>query len=326
MAYTAMPPSPLRTAWRDYRNANVVISIIADANQGADAPAAPTPVAGRPTPASVVDRVASIIDGLISAGVRVDACVNELFPDPRPAPTSGLEAFFYDVEAGCLPGVERALAAGADANARDAQGSTPLMRAVTAGRREVTQALLRAGAAPDAAVGEAGTPAFRVFSRPSNYYAADLSRILANQLAILDDLTAAGAGIEARNGRGRTLLLEVACMNYDDGSPDVLLKGLIERGADVSARDREGRTAIILAILHTHPKVNLKIIPVLVAAGADVNAQDVSGKTAIDYARERADKFNLEEWPRVLRLLEDAGAMQNRAAKTGVIDKPVGIK
>jgi hypothetical protein len=193
------------------------------------------------------------------------------------------------------------------------------MDAVAAGHRGVTQALLRAGADPNASVGETGPPAFRFSSRPTAYYAADLPRILANQLAILDDLVAAGASIEARNGQGRTLLLEVARMNYDDGSPSVLLSGLIERGADVSSRDREGRTAVILAVMHTLPKVNLKTLPVLLAAGADVNARDASGKTAADYARERADGFQRDEWQGVLRLLADAGAAQRSGSRAGAV-------
>ncbi len=307
LAHTAVPPSPLRTARRDYQKANVIISIIADAKQGANGLAAPA--VNIPSPASIVHRGARIIDGLISADVRLDACINELYPDPRPAPASRREAFLRDVEAGCLPRVEEALIAGADANAPDAKGTTPLTQAVAAGHRKVTQALLRAGAKPDAIVGATGTPIFRVFSRPSSYYVEDLARILANQLAILDDLLAAGTNIETRNEYGRTLLLEVARMNYDDGSPNVLLKGLIERGADVSARDRDGRTAVILAVIVLHPKVNLMTLPTLLAAGVDVNALDAGGKTAMNYARERADRFHLEEWQRILRLLADAAAM-----------------
>lgn len=310
MAYAAMTPSPLRTAWRDYSKANVVVSVVADARRGGTA--VPGAEAGRPTPAAVVDRVAGLIDGLISAGVRADACVNELFPEPRPAPASGAEAFIYDIRAGCLPRVEQALAAGADPNGRDELGSTPLMHAVAAGRRGVIQTLLRAGGDPHAPVGETGPPTFRFFSRPLSYYAEDLPRILSNQLAILDDLIAAGASIEARNGYGRTLLLEAALLNADDGSPDVLLSGLLKRGADVSAGDREGRTAVILAVMHTIPKVNLKTLPILLAAGADVNARDASGKTAMDYARERPDRFRGDEWSGVLRLLAGAGAVRNR--------------
>ena len=316
LAYMAVQPSPLRTAWRHYQKANVVIIIIADAKQAANDLA--EPAGKRPSPASVVERGAQIIDSLILADVRVDACVNELYPDPRPAPASRREAFFRDVEAGCLPRVEQGLAAGADANARDAQGATPLWRAVAAGHREVTQALLRAGAKPDAIVAATGTPSFRILSRPSSYNIEDLPGILANQLSLLDDLVAAGADLETRNEYGRTLLLEVARMNYDDGSPNVLLKGLTERGANVLARDRNGRTAVILAVMDTHPKVNFQTLPILLAAGVDVNAQDAVGKTAMDYARERAD--SLEEWQRVLRLLAGAGATQSRDAQTGVIN------
>jgi ankyrin repeat protein len=203
--------------------------------------------------------------------------------------------------------VEQGLAAGADANAPDAQGVTPLMRAVAAGHRQVAQALLRANADPNTRVGAVRTPPiFLVLSRPSAYDGRDLPRILANQLAILDDLIAAGSSIESTKADNRTLLLEVARMNYDDGSPGIIMKGLIERGANVSARDADGHTAIMLAVMDTHPKVSLLTLPVLLAAGADVNATDQAGKLAIDYARERAKSLQAEDWPGVVKLLADA--------------------
>jgi len=303
---TSMPPSPQRTARRDYQNHNVVVNIIVDVSRNAQTVQART-MPGN-DPASIVNKVAAIIDSLISADVRVDGCINELYLDPPPATPSQREAFFRDIQDGCLLRVEQAIAGGTDANERDANGVTALLRAAAAGHRQITQALLHAGANPNAKVGALGTPPiFLVFSRPSSYPSNDLQLILANQFAILDDMIAAGAGINSTNDEGRTLLLEVVRLNYDDGSMSEILKGLIERGANVLSHDRDGQTAVILAVKHTHPKVSLLTLPVLIAGGADVNTRDASGKVALEYARERADSANSEGWSKVLQLLADAG-------------------
>jgi ankyrin repeat protein len=166
------------------------------------------------------------------------------------------------------------------------------------------------------------TAVFRVLSRPSVYKAEELPGILAKQLAILDEVLAAGANLEASDQAGRTLLLEVARMNYDDGSPAVLLKALIERGASVSASDSEGRTAIHLAVLNTHPKVNVETLPLLLAAGVDVNARDNSGKTVMEYARRMADTYGEQEWRASLSLLASAGAMAESSEPGGAMKSP----
>jgi Ankyrin repeats (3 copies) len=166
------------------------------------------------------------------------------------------------------------------------------------------------------------TAVFRVLSRPSVYKAEELTGILEKQLAILDELLAAGANLEASDQAGRTLLLEAARMNYDDGSPALLLKALIERGADVWARDGEGHTAIMLAVLNTHPKVNVETLPLLLAAGCDVNARDKAGKTAMDYARQRADTYGEQEWRASLGLLASAGATTEASEPGGAMKSP----
>ncbi|HEX8139613.1 MAG TPA: ankyrin repeat domain-containing protein [Pyrinomonadaceae bacterium] len=259
---------------------------------------------------------------LISADVRVDGCVNELYPTEHAAARTTREQFFHGVESGCLPKVEQALSNGADANARDDSGTPVLARAVAAGRRDVVQALLRAGAGPNATNAAGGSALLSILSRPSVYRAEDLPGILAKQLEILDDLLAAGADLEASDQSGRTVLLEVARMNYDDGSPAVLLRGLIERGANVSARDGEGRTALMLAVLNTHPKVSLQALQILLAAGSDVNARDSSGKTALWYALERADTYGQREWGQCLSMLTSAWATAEVSERTGALKSP----
>jgi ankyrin repeat protein len=268
---------------------------------------------------SLAEGVAQMIDASISADVRADGCVDELYPTEHAAARTPREQFFRDVESGCLPKVEQALRNGADANARDDGGTPVLARAVAAGQRDVVRALLRAGAGPNATDAAGGTALLSILSRPQAYRAEDLPGILTKQLEILDDLLAAGADLEASNQSGRTVLLEVARMNYDDGSPAVLLRGLIERGANVSARDGEARTAVMLAVLNTHPKVSLQTLQILLAAGSDVNARDSSGKTALRYALEKADAYGRREWGQCLSTLTSAGATAEVSEHTGAL-------
>jgi ankyrin repeat protein len=106
--------------------------------------------------------------------------------------------------------------------------------------------------------------------------------------------------------------MKITRMNADDGSPTVLLKAVLDRGASPAVRDTEGRDGIMLAALHLHPKVRLETLPVVVAVGVDVNARDRYGKTALDYAREKARAYPEEDRGDVVRLLIASGAQEAR--------------
>ena len=77
------------------------------------------------------------------------------------------------------------------------------------------------------------------------------------------------------------------------------VKTLLERGADVHARDKLGETALMKAArLGNYPVVQL-----LIEFGADVHAIDATGGTALSYAT----RFGQEE---VADLLKNHGAVQ----------------
>ena len=58
---------------------------------------------------------------------------------------------------------------------------------------------------------------------------------------------------------------------------------LIEKGADVNAKDVHGETALMKAIMCAR----IEIITILIEKGADVNARDKNGRTALRWATER---------------------------------------
>ena len=59
------------------------------------------------------------------------------------------------------------------------------------------------------------------------------------------------------------------------------VKLLIENGADIDAKDKDGYTVLMYASNNG----NLEIIKYLVENGADINIKDKNGDTALNYAR-----------------------------------------
>jgi len=65
-----------------------------------------------------------------------------------------------------------------------------------------------------------------------------------------------------------------------------VVKLLLEKNSGVNAKDKDGKTALILALENGR----LDVAEALINAGADVNVGDDSGKTAVAYAEERLSK------------------------------------
>jgi ankyrin repeat protein len=91
-----------------------------------------------------------------------------------------------------------------------------------------------------------------------------------NDIAALKAQLAKGAGVDSRDKRGNTPLMQAATF----GSIEAL-KLLLDRGADVNARNQFENTALILAA--TDPEK----AALLVEKGADVNAHTKQGRTPL---------------------------------------------
>ena len=83
------------------------------------------------------------------------------------------------------------------------------------------------------------------------------------------------SGVAGATGADDEQLIRVA--NSGDST---LVKELLEKGVPVNAKDRNGQTALIAAVLGGHTQT----IKLLLQKGADVNARDIGGGTPLIWA------------------------------------------
>lgn len=118
------------------------------------------------------------------------------------------------------------LASGADINVADADGRTPLMHAVLAADAEVSwvRTLLQLGARTEMADRGQGWTALHFAARDQK---AEIVKLLLEE----------GAPVDARDGLGHTPLWRATMSR----SPNrLLIKELLDRGADPDAANRDG--------------------------------------------------------------------------------------
>src|SRR5262245_18524132 len=173
------------------------------------------------------------------------------------------------VQSGDAAQVRAALAQGADVNARDVDGATPLIYAAHFANTEMVRALLAAHADPNAA---------------NRYGVAPLHE--AAQVAepsLLKVLLDAGAEVDRALPQGETPLMLAART-----SGVAAVKLLIERGAKVNVVEQwQGQTPLMYAAAHDRGGV----AAALIAAGADLNAKTPRNDLP---ARLPAARFNVE--------------------------------
>jgi ankyrin repeat protein len=174
--------------------------------------------------------------------------------------------------AGNLEAVRLLLARGADAKVKD---SRVLISAAVAGDESIVRALLEAGGDPSEPIPNGVTPLMMV----SRGAGAGPARLL------LD----AGAAVNAQSNkptpgpRGFAALGELTALHMASAFGNVpLIKLLLERGADVKAKDTRGMTPLMMAAASEFQ--NEEVVRILIAAGSDVNAKAEDGQTVASWA------------------------------------------
>jgi ankyrin repeat protein len=114
--------------------------------------------------------------------------------------------------------------------------------------------------------------------------------VLRGSLDELQRLSAGGADIDARNGKGQTSLMLAAAEGH---AP--VVEWLAERGAALNHTTKYGLSALMLAVVRGH----IDVVRKLTDAGASVSlrgtgAPGFSEKTALDLAAARGDPEMVE--------------------------------
>ena len=188
------------------------------------------------------------------------------------------------VSDGTLETISKLIGEGADPDARDGNGRTPLMIAVYRNDLKAAEVLIQAGADLNALDGQ-------------RYDAVTIASVL-NGTAMLELVLEAGAKADQTTSPyDGTALIAAAHLGHV-----AVVKALIAARAPLDHVNNLGWTALIEAIVLGDGGDNhLAVVKMLVEAGADVNLADASGTSPLSLARRRG-------YSEIVSVLERVGA------------------
>jgi len=203
---------------------------------------------------------------------------------PTAAQVAAYSGMHAAAHRGDVPEIRRLAAGGANVNARDSYGRTPLHVATFARQREAIRALAAAGA--------------NLGLLENDRYDAVTIAAVANDEETLRVLLALGASAKLVTSRyDGTALIAAAHLGHAG-----VVKQLIAAGAPLDHVNNLHWTALIEAIvLGDGGPRHIETVRALVAAGASTQLADRSGRTPLQLARSRG-------YREMVAILENAGA------------------
>ena len=199
-------------------------------------------------------------------------------------PNSLKEQLLQATQRGDREAVLKLLQQGADINARDTQGRTPIMVATYQHHTEMVRALLKEGA--DVNIRDNNTENHLLHSAAQGW------------LDILRLAIEAHADTSLTNRFGGISIIPAS----ERGHVEIVRELLTHTVINVNHVNNLGWTALLEAIILSNgDKAHQQIVQLLIDHGADVNLADRDGVTPLQHARER-------KFPEIEHILLQAGA------------------
>uniref|UniRef100_A0A8C4M5U6 Fibronectin type III and ankyrin repeat domains 1 n=1 Tax=Equus asinus asinus TaxID=83772 RepID=A0A8C4M5U6_EQUAS len=192
----------------------------------------------------------------------------------------GFTALMVAAQKGFTRLVKILISNGTDVNLKNGSGKDSLMLACYAGHLEVVKYLRRHGASWETR-DLGGCTAL--------HWAAD-----GGHCNVIEWMLKDGCEVDAVDtGSGWTPLMRVSAVSGNQGVASLL----IDAGADVNVRDKDGKTPLMVAVLNNHEE----LVQLLLDKGADASVKNEFGKGVLEMAR----VFDRQVWMFFLPLKAD---------------------